>query len=200
LDDPKRPTLWPEEIGALILKHLRRMAEKTLQSGPISKAVISVPAEFDDHQRNATWKAATSAGMEVYRIINEPTAAALAYGLHKKTGIDHVLIFDLGGGTLDVSLLLVQGGMLITRSTAGNNHLGGQDFTQRLFQRLTEVVQERFERKLEDKEELQNLRLASETAKLELTNSTWTEVKVPLHSISSDSALHYIVTRDELRR
>lgn len=197
LDDPKRPILWPEEIGSLVLSHLKKMAERQFSADTVSKAVLSVPAEFDDLQRNATLKAARTSGMDVYRIINEPTAAALAYGLHKKTGVDHVLIFDLGGGTLDVSLLLVQGGMLITRATAGNNHLGGQDFTLRLFQRLTEVVRERFGRTLEDKEELQNLRLASENAKLDLTNNTWTEVNVPLHSISPDASLHYVITREE---
>jgi len=198
LDDPKRPFVSPEEIGSFVLQHLKRMAERKLgRLEAVSRAVISVPAEFDDTQRNATLKAARLAGIDVYRIINEPTAAALAYGLHKKEGVDHVLIFDLGGGTLDVSLLLIQGGMLITRATAGHNHLGGQDFTQRLYQRLSELVHERFQRKLEDKEDLQNLRLISETSKVDLTNNTWTEIDVPLHSFSSDSRLHYIVTREE---
>lgn len=95
------------------------MTEKQLGVNEIHKAVMTAPAEFDDRQRNTTVKAANLAGLEVLRVINEPTAAALAYGLHKKEGVDYIMIVDLGGGTLDVSLLLIQGGMFITIAMAG---------------------------------------------------------------------------------
>lgn len=108
----------PEEIGSHILSHLKSMAEKHL-SVKFSNGVMSAPAEFDDFQRNSTVKAANLAGLDIFRVINEPTAAALAYGLHRKEGVEYVMVVDLGGGTLDVSLLLIQGGMFLTVAMAG---------------------------------------------------------------------------------
>lgn len=171
----------PEEVGSVIVGTLRKAAQQNL-SGPVDRVVMSVPAEFDDMQRNYTKKAASIAGMEVLRVINEPTAAALAYGLHKKSGLHNVLVVDLGGGTLDVSLLNVQGGMFLTQAMAGNNHLGGQDFNQRLLQHMLGVVKETFGQPLTDKADVQALRLQVEEAKLNLTHHLETKIVLPLHS------------------
>jgi stress 70 chaperone-associated protein len=106
----------------------------------LKNLVISVPAEFDTAQRNHTKKAAEKSGFNVWRVISEPTAAALAYGLHKKTGVTFVIVVDLGGGTMDVSVLMLQGGMFITQSLAGNNRLGGQDFNDLTLKFLQKVA------------------------------------------------------------
>ncbi|KAK7110606.1 heat shock 70 kDa protein 13-like [Littorina saxatilis] len=172
----------PEEVGSVIVGTLRSAAERNL-TVPVKKVVMSVPAEFDDAQRNYTKKAASIAGLEVLRVINEPTAAALAYGLHKKTGLQNVLVVDLGGGTLDVSLLNVQGGMFLTQAMAGNNHLGGQDFNQRLLKHMTGLVKERFGQPLTDKADTQALRLQVEEAKLNLTHHLETHISLNLHSL-----------------
>lgn len=171
----------PEEVGAVIISTLRTAAQQNL-SAPVNKVVMSVPAEFDDMQRNYTRKAGSIAGMEVLRVINEPTAAALAYGLHQKTGLQNVLVVDLGGGTLDVSLLNVQGGMFLTQAMAGNNHLGGQDFNQRLLQHMLGVVKEHFGQPLTDKADIQALRLQVEEAKLNLTHHLNTKISLVLNS------------------
>jgi len=123
--------IYPEDVGAHILSYLRKTANNHLQR-TVSRAVMSVPAEFDQEQRKATKDAAERAGLDVRRVIQEPTAAAMAYGLHEQEGIQMVIVVDLGGGTLDVSLLNRQGGMFITVAIAGNSYLGGQDFTHRL--------------------------------------------------------------------
>uniref|UniRef100_A0A8R1I1S5 Heat shock 70 kDa protein 13 n=2 Tax=Caenorhabditis japonica TaxID=281687 RepID=A0A8R1I1S5_CAEJA len=115
--------VYPEEIGSLIVEYLRTAAGKQL-GVTLSQVVISCPAEFNEKQRNFTAKAAQIAGMEVRRVISEPTAAALAYGLHKKQGVENVVVVDLGGGTLDVSVLWLQGGVFVTQAMAGNNRLG----------------------------------------------------------------------------
>lgn len=167
----------PEFVGSRLLLKLRKMAERRLGLS-VQSAVISVPAEFDENQRNATVRAANLAGLTVLRVINEPTAAAMAYGLHK-VDVLNVLVVDLGGGTLDVSLLLKQGGMFLTRAMAGNNQLGGQDFSQRLLTFVCQRVQE-------DlgppplKEDLHRLRLAVEEAKLNLTVRETTTLRLPL--------------------
>ncbi|XP_075256821.1 heat shock 70 kDa protein 13-like [Convolutriloba macropyga] len=127
----------PEDVGAYILHYLRTTATNCL-GRPVSRAVLSVPAEFDQVQRNATKKAAAKAGLDVWRVIQEPTAAAMAYGLHEEEGIQMVLVVDLGGGTLDVSLLNRQGGIFLTAAIAGNSYLGGQDFTHRLLNHILE--------------------------------------------------------------
>lgn len=173
----------PEEIGASVLRELKRTAEKNI-SRLIDKAVMSVPAEFNMAQRNATMKAASLAGINVLRVINEPTAAALAYGLHKKSGISNVMVVDLGGGTLDVSLLNIQGGMFVTMAMAGNNRLGGQDFNARMLSYLIAVVRDRFGKELTNAEDIQRVRQEVESAKINLTSQDWVVVRVPLSSIS----------------
>lgn len=173
----------PEEIGASILRELKRTAEKNI-SRSVNKAVMSVPAEFNMAQRNATIKAASLAGIKVLRLINEPTAAAMAYGLHKKAGISNVMVVDLGGGTLDVSLLNIQGGMFVTMAMAGNNRLGGQDFNARLLSYLIAVIRDRFGKELKNAEDIQRLRQEVEMAKINLTSQDWVMVQVPLPSLN----------------
>ncbi|XP_077421625.1 heat shock 70 kDa protein 13 [Vanacampus margaritifer] len=172
-------TVTPEFIGSRLLLKMRKMAEQHL-GVPISKAVISVPAEFDDRQRQYTVKAANLAGLDILRVINEPTAAAMAYGLHKVDSVFSVLVVDLGGGTLDVSLLNKQGGMFFTRAMAGNNKLGGQDFSQRLLQYTIERVRQEFGVVPTLKEDLHRLRQAVEAAKINLTLQPSATVRVPV--------------------
>ncbi|XP_069060220.1 heat shock 70 kDa protein 13 [Pleurodeles waltl] len=171
-------TVTPEYIGSQLLLKLKKMAERYLDM-PVSKAVISVPAEFDEKQRNYTIKAANLAGLDILRVINEPTAAAMAYGLHK-ADVFNVMVVDLGGGTLDVSLLNKQGGMFLTRAMAGNNKLGGQDFNQRLLQHLYGQIYSKFGTFPSRKEEIHQLRQAVEAAKLNLTIHDISWVNVPL--------------------
>ncbi|XP_061072765.1 heat shock 70 kDa protein 13 [Conger conger] len=169
----------PEFIGSRLLLKMRKMAERRLGVA-VQKAVISVPAEFDERQRNYTIRAANLAGLDILRVINEPTAAAMAYGLHK-ADVSNVLVVDLGGGTLDVSLLNKQGAMFFTRAMAGNNKLGGQDFSQRLLQYVMERVRQRFGVPPTRKEDLHHLRQAVEAAKLNLTLWPRVLLEVPLH-------------------
>ncbi|XP_029434540.1 heat shock 70 kDa protein 13 [Rhinatrema bivittatum] len=173
-------TVTPEYISSQLLLKLKKMAENYLDL-PVSRAVISVPAEFDERQRNYTIKAANLAGLEILRVINEPTAAAMAYGLHK-ADVSNVLVVDLGGGTLDVSLLNKQGGMFLTRAMAGNNKLGGQDFNQRLLGYLYDVIHKTYGSLPSRKEEIHQLRKAVEAVKLNLTvrSSSWLHVPLTL--------------------
>lgn len=182
----------PEYVGSCIIKMLKATAERNL-SLPITKAVMAVPAEFDEKQRNSTMQAAKLAGIEVLRIINEPTAAALAYGLHKKKDLKFVLVVDLGGGTSDVSLLFVQQGMFLTQALAGNNYLGGQDFNQNLYTHLIEVIENQTTRPVTFANDIHSLKLAVEEAKLNLTNLEWTEVNVAFPSL--DYVFRHNVTR-----
>lgn len=168
----------PEFIGSRLLLKMREMAERRL-GVPVRLAVMSVPAEFDERQRNHSVRAAQLAGLEVLRVINEPTAAAMAYGLHK-ADVFNVLVVDLGGGTLDVSLLNKQGAMFLTRAMAGNNKLGGQDFSQRLLQFTVERVQQEFGVPPTLKEDIHSLRQAVEAAKINLTLHPSATVRVPL--------------------
>lgn len=172
-------TVSPEFVGSRLLMRLKKMAERQLGAS-VQKAVISMPAEFDDRQRNYTVRAANLAGLEILRVINEPTAAAMAYGLHK-VDVFNVLVVDLGGGTLDVSLLNKQGGMFLTRAMAGNNKLGGQDFSQRLLQYVTERVRQQFGVAPVLKEDIHRLRQAVEAAKLNLTLHPSALISIPLH-------------------
>lgn len=178
-----RTRISPMEIGGYIVGELKRIAEKNLSSN-IDKAVMSVPAEFDMKQRNATIKAANLAGIKVLRVINEPTAAALAYGLHKKDGVKNVMVVDLGGGTLDVSLLNIQGGMFVTMAMAGNNRLGGQDFNNRFMNYLLSLIKDRFNKELTNSEDIQRLRQEVETAKINLTSSSEAIIHVKLPSLN----------------
>lgn len=179
-------TVSPELIGSRLLLKMRKMAERQL-GVPIQKAVISVPAEFDERQRNYTIRAANLAGLDILRVINEPTAAAMAYGLHK-VDVFNVLVVDLGGGTLDVSLLNKQGGMFLTRAMAGNNKLGGQDFSQRLLHFTTERVRQEFGVAPALKEDIHRLRQAVEAAKLNLTVHPTTTIRLPLHLLTQDNS------------
>ena len=177
-----------EEIGSYIIKELVSDAERNV-SRTITKAVMSVPAEFDRYQREATKKAAKLAGVDVLRIINEPTAAALAYGLHEHSHISNVIVIDLGGGTLDVSLLNIQGGMFVTMAMAGNNRLGGQDFNNRLLQYFLKTIEEGFGEPLVNVEDIQRLHQLVESVKLNLTTDFNVEVKMPLPSLNSGKSL-----------
>ncbi|XP_061734683.1 heat shock 70 kDa protein 13 [Nerophis ophidion] len=176
-------TVTPEFIGSRLLLKMKKMAERRLDA-LVRSAVISVPAEFDETQRNHTIRAANLAGLEILRVINEPTAAAMAYGLHK-VDVFNVLVVDLGGGTLDVSLLNKQGGMFFTRAMAGNNKLGGQDFSQRLLQYATERVRQEYGVPPTLKADIHRLRQAVEAAKLNLTLQPSAAIRVPLHLLDN---------------
>lgn len=175
-------TVTPEYVGSCIIKMLKATAERNL-SLSITKAVMAVPAEFDELQRNATKEAARLAGIEVLRIINEPTAAALAYGLHKKKNLKFVVVVDIGGGTSDVSLLYVQQGMFLTQAIAGNNYLGGQDFNQRLYVHMVGDINNQSGHRVTQVDEIHSLKLAVEEAKLNLTSEEWTEVNIHFPSL-----------------
>ncbi|KAK3601386.1 hypothetical protein CHS0354_037702 [Potamilus streckersoni] len=184
----------PEDVGSIIISTLRKSAEHNL-STPVTKVVMSVPAEFDIMQRNYTKKAGTLAGLEVFRIINEPTAAALAYGLHRVLGFQNVMVIDLGGGTLDVSILNVQGGMFLTLAMAGNNRLGGQDFNQRLIQHFQGVITQKYGKTLTDREDLQSLRHHVENLKLHLTTYESFDIQLPLYSMGT-----HVIFKDKMTR
>jgi molecular chaperone DnaK len=175
----------PEEISALILRKLAEDAAKFLGER-VTEAVITVPAYFNDAQRQATKDAGKIAGLEVLRIINEPTAAALAYGLDKK-GQETVLVFDLGGGTFDVSLLDVGDGVVEVRATSGDGHLGGDDFDKRIVDWLAEEFKRDQGIDLRsDPQALQRLYEAAERAKVELSSATTSQVNLPF--ITADAA------------
>lgn len=178
----------PEEIGAAILRELKQTAERNI-SRSVNQAVMSVPAEFDMAQRNATIKAASLAGIKVVRLINEPTAAAMAYGLHKKARVSNVMVVDLGGGTLDVSLLNIQGGMFVTMAMAGNNRLGGQDFNARLMSYLMAVIKDRFGEELTNAEDIQRVRQEVESTKINLTAEAAVVVRLHLRSLNQGEKL-----------
>jgi molecular chaperone DnaK len=179
----------PEEISAQVLRKLADDAEKFLGER-VTQAVITVPAYFNDAQRQATKDAGRIAGLEVLRIINEPTAAALAYGLDKR-GHETVLVFDLGGGTFDVSILDVGDGVVEVRSTAGDTHLGGDDFDRRLVDYLAEEFQRDNGIDLrKDPQALQRLFEAAEKTKVELSSVTQTQVSLPFVTADANGPKH----------
>ncbi|HET6173740.1 MAG TPA: molecular chaperone DnaK [Gaiellales bacterium] len=183
----------PEEISALILRKLAEDAAKALGER-VTEAVITVPAYFNDAQRQATKDAGTIAGLEVLRIINEPTAAALAYGLDKK-GLETVLVFDLGGGTFDVSLLDVGDGVIEVRSTSGDGHLGGDDFDKRIVDWLAEEFKK--DRGIDlrnDPQALQRLFEAGERAKVDLSSTTQTQINLPFVTADASGPQHLNMT------
>ncbi|WP_255945109.1 molecular chaperone DnaK [Streptomyces odontomachi] len=183
----------PEEISALVLRKLADDAGKQLGER-VTEAVITVPAYFNDAQRTATRDAGRIAGLEVLRIINEPTAAALAYGLDKK-GHETVLVFDLGGGTFDVSLLDVGEGVVEVRATAGDGHLGGDDFDRRLVDHLADRFQQDNGIDLrQDAQALQRLFEAAEKAKTELSSVTQTQVSLPFITADASGPKHLTET------
>ncbi|HEY8346612.1 MAG TPA: molecular chaperone DnaK [Symbiobacteriaceae bacterium] len=179
----------PQEISAMILSKLKADAEAKLGE-KITKAVITVPAYFTDAQRQATKDAGTIAGLEVLRIINEPTAAALAYGLDKEED-QRILVFDLGGGTFDVSILELGGGTFQVIATSGNNRLGGDDFDERIVNWLADRFQREHGIDLrKDRQALQRLREAAEKAKIELSSVTTTTISLPFISMTADGPVH----------
>jgi molecular chaperone DnaK len=183
----------PEEISAQVLRKLVDDASKFLGER-VKEAVITVPAYFNDAQRNATKDAGRIAGLDVLRIINEPTAAALAYGLDKK-GHETVLVFDLGGGTFDVSLLDVGDGVVEVRSTAGDSHLGGDDFDHRLVDYLADEFQRENNIDLRnDSQALQRLFEAAEKAKVELSSVSQTQVNLPFVTADANGPKHLTMT------
>ena len=187
----------PEEVGSLILKYLREIIETKYKS-KILEIVISVPTEFDSIQRNFTEKSANLAGFNVRRIISEPTAAALAYGLHKKKGVEYIVVVDLGGGTLDVSVLWLNGGVFVTHGMAGNNRLGGQDFNNRIQKMLVQEIKEKTGKNLKNsKEDLQQLRLAIETAKVQLSERPDSWLRLNLRSVRK---FEYLFTRSKFEQ
>ena len=184
----------PEEISAMILSYLKDYAEGYLGE-KVTKAVITVPAYFNDAQRQATKNAGKIAGLEVERIINEPTAAALAYGLDKQDNLQTVLVYDLGGGTFDVSILELGDGVFEVKATAGNNKLGGDDFDNRIVDYLVDTFKKENGIDLtKDKMAMQRLKDAAEKAKKDLSGVTSTQISLPFISQGNDGPLHLEVT------
>ena len=184
----------PEEISAKILMKLKSDAEAYLGE-KVTEAVITVPAYFDDAQRQATKNAGKIAGLDVKRIINEPTAAAFAYGIDKQDDTHTILVYDLGGGTFDVSILDLGDGVFEVKSTSGNNKLGGDDFDQRVMDYLvSEFKKENSVDLSKDKMAMQRIKDAAEKAKKDLSGMTSTQINIPFITQNSDGPLHLDVT------
>ena len=182
----------PQEISAFILQKIKKDAESFLDE-KVEKAVITVPAYFDDNQRTATKDAGTIAGLDVVRLVNEPTAASLAYGIDKQEDDDvNIMVYDLGGGTFDVSVIEIGDGVIEVLSTAGNNRLGGDDFDQR----ITDYMLSEFKRTegvdlSNDKMALQRLKEAAEKAKKELSSATTTNINLPFITATAEGPKHF---------
>jgi molecular chaperone DnaK len=197
--DGKKQT--PQQISAFILQKLKRDAEAYLGE-PVTDAVITVPAYFSDSERQATKEAGTVAGLNVLRIINEPTSAALAYGLDKEAD-QTILVFDLGGGTFDVSLLEIGDGVIEVKATSGDNHLGGDDWDDKVMDWLVDRFKAGHNIDLsKDKMALQRLREAAEKAKIELSSSTEATINLPYITASDAGPLHLDekLTRSDFQR
>ena len=179
-----------QEISARTLQKLKRDAESYL-GDTVTQAVITVPAYFDDAQRTATKEAGQIAGLEVLRIINEPTAAALAYGLDKEGADQTILVFDLGGGTFDVSILEIGDGVFEVKATHGDTHLGGDDWDQRIIDWLVESFKAAHGVDLsKDNMALQRLKEAAEKAKIELSQVQQTQINLPFITATAEGPLH----------
>ncbi|NYH80902.1 molecular chaperone DnaK [Actinopolyspora biskrensis] len=193
----------PQEISARVLMKLKRDAEAYLGED-VTEAVITVPAYFEDAQRQATKEAGQIAGLDVLRIVNEPTAAALAYGLDKGENEQRILVFDLGGGTFDVSLLEIGEGVVEVRATSGDNHLGGDDWDERIVEWLVEKFKSQNGIDLtKDKMALQRIKEAAEKAKIELSSSAQSNINLPYITVDADKNplfLEETLTRAEFQR
>jgi len=180
----------PEEISALILREIKEFVEEGLQE-EVREAVITVPAYFNDSQRQATKDAGKIAGLDIVRILNEPTAAALAYGLDRQEGTNTIAVYDLGGGTFDISILQLSQGIFEVRSTAGDTYLGGEDFDQRIMDWLIEDFERETSIDLkEDRMALQRLKEAAERAKCELSSHPETAINLPFISADRSGPRH----------
>ena len=184
----------PEEISAKILMKLKKDAESYLGE-KVTKAVITVPAYFNDAERQATKNAGKIAGLEVERIVNEPTAAALAYGLDKQDKLQTILVYDLGGGTFDVSILELGDGVFEVKSTSGNNRLGGDDFDKRLMDYMVDEFKKENGIDLsKDKMAMQRIKDAAEKAKKDLSSMTTTNINLPFLTQNADGPVHLDMT------
>ncbi len=180
----------PQEISAMILQKVKADAEAYL-GFPVEKAVITVPAYFNDSERQATKDAGSIAGLEVVRIINEPTASCLAYGLDKADQQETVLVWDLGGGTFDVSILEIDSGVFQVKATAGNARLGGDDWDQRVMDWLVDEFRKQYQIDLRtDRVAMQRLKEASENAKIKLSTDTTTNIKLPFIAADASGPKH----------
>ena len=179
----------PQEISAKVLAYMKDYAEKNI-GHPITKAVITCPAYFNDAQRQATKDAGAIAGLDVVRIINEPTAASLAYGLGKEKS-EKIVVFDLGGGTLDVSCLDIGDGTFEVISTSGDNKLGGDDWDQVVAEWIRAQIKIQFDQDIADKMALQRYRDAAEKAKIELSSSLETTISLPFIGMGKNGPISY---------
>lgn len=185
-------TYTPQELSAMILQKMKQTAED-YTGGPVTNAVITVPAYFDDAARTATKEAGKIAGLEVLRIINEPTAAALAFGLDKMNVNQKIIVFDCGGGTHDVSLLELGDGVFEVLATAGDNHLGGDDFDAKIVDWICDEFKKETSVDLKkDPRAYQRVREASEKAKIELSNSAQTEINLPYITVLDNVPQHLV--------
>jgi molecular chaperone DnaK len=182
----------PQEISAMVLQRMKKIAEDYLGCD-VDKAVITVPAYFGDAERNATIEAGKIAGLEVLRIINEPTAAALAYGLDKKDTDQKIIVYDLGGGTFDISVLEIGDGVFEVKSTDGDTHLGGDDFDNEIIDWMVQQFKSEHSIDLsKDPMSLQRLKEAAEKAKIELSSSAQSEINLPYITAKDGVPLHFV--------
>ena len=169
----------PQQISAMILQKMKETAEAYLGE-KVTQAIVTVPAYFNDSQRQATKDAGKIAGLEVFRIINEPTAASLAYGLGKERKDEKIAVYDLGGGTFDISILELGEGVFEVKSTNGDTHLGGDDFDQKVIDYLADEFKKEYGIDLrQDRMALQRLKESAEKAKCELSTTMQTEINLP---------------------